>query len=105
MSIIGSYVAARLLLATSPAAGHGLAARPHRREIRVLSKGFIGEYPLDFYSIDTEFAPADGPLVMDIHHREAGTAEPVVARRLGLRLRLGGSSGPERLPRVRAVSC
>ena len=42
------------------------AQRDHRRKIRVLSKGFTSEYPLEFYSIDTEFPPADGPLVMDI---------------------------------------
>ena len=42
------------------------AQRDHRRKIRVLSKGFTSEYPLEFYSIDTEFPPTDGPLVMDI---------------------------------------
>jgi uncharacterized protein YfbU (UPF0304 family) len=40
--------------------------REHRRKIRVLSKGFTSEYEREFYSIDTEFPPADGHLVMDI---------------------------------------
>jgi Uncharacterized conserved protein len=42
------------------------AQREHRRKIRVLSKGFTSEYEREFYTIDTEFPPADGPLVMDI---------------------------------------
>lgn len=42
------------------------AQRDHRRKIRVLSKGFTSEYDREFYTIDTEFPPADGPLVMDI---------------------------------------
>jgi uncharacterized protein len=42
------------------------AQREHRQKIKVLSKGYTSEYPREFYTIDTEFAPADGPLVMDI---------------------------------------
>jgi len=42
------------------------AQQDHRRKIRVLSKGFTSEYEREFYSIDTEFPPADGPVVWDI---------------------------------------
>jgi uncharacterized protein YfbU (UPF0304 family) len=42
------------------------AKREHRRKIRVLSKGYTSEYHREFYTIDTEFPPADGLLVMDI---------------------------------------
>lgn len=38
----------------------------HRRAIRALSGGYTSEYHREFYSIDTEFPPEDGPLVMDI---------------------------------------
>ena len=42
------------------------AQQEHRKKIRVLSKGFTSEYEREFYAIDTEFPPADGPVVMDI---------------------------------------
>ena len=38
----------------------------HRRAIKALSGGYTSEYHREFYSIDTEFPPGDGPLVMDI---------------------------------------
>ncbi len=42
------------------------AGDEHRRAIKALSGGYTSEYYREFYSIDTEFPPGDGPLVMDI---------------------------------------
>lgn len=38
----------------------------HRRSIEVLSKGYTHEYYREFYSLEAELPPDDGPLLMDI---------------------------------------
>lgn len=56
-----------------------VARAEHRRSIKALSGGYTSEYHREFYSIDTEFPPGDGPLVMDILDMFAAV-EPALGR-------------------------